>query len=453
MHMNKRILLSAFLVILSLLLCSCAGVAPLTASRPGDEAFRTTLKKEASVINLPIEAATDDLAKVLNQTVKKNLYKGATKTSGVTAEVNRSGAIVLTASDNFLFISLPITMTLSYGMFGTPAIPLTLKFKVKADVTPDWRLRTEIYYQGLSDLLSEEVGIGLLSFKPRSIVEGITQPVQKLLSDLIAQKINDQFPLKAQVAKVWNTAQKPILLDKNYNAWLKLTPREVMMYPLSAQKNRVRVSVGISTFAEVVVGPEPVVPAPVPLPNLKLVSTFDKNFRIALNADLSYADIRAIAAPLLLDKHFDSDGKSVVVKGFELYGNGDKLIVKVQTQGSLDGVFYLTAKPTFNPQTNVFSVEDVDFDLQTRDLLLTTADWFLHGSIRSVIQEKLNTNLTGQLEQTRQMAAKSLARVQLVDHVILKGDIKKLTFSDMLVQKDKISIQVYTEGEEGVLFQ
>ena len=154
-----------------------------------------------------------------------------------------------------------------------------------------------------------------------------------------------------------------------------------------------------------------------------------------------------------LNKRFDADGKSIIIKDFDLYGSGDKLVVKLQTQGSLDGVFYLTAKPMFNPQTNIFSVVDVDFDMQTQSILLKSADWFLHGSIRSMIQEKLNMNLTGQLEKSRQMAEKALARVQLMDHVFLKGNITHLKFSDMIVQKNKISIQVYTEGESAILFQ
>ena len=433
--------------------CSFAGVTPLMAEQPRDEAFRTVLKKETSTLNIPIEASTDEIAGALNQTVRKELYKGSTTTGGMTADVVRNGPIVVSATDNYLYVTLPVAMSLSYGMFKTEAIPLKLKFKATANITPDWRMHTEITYLGLSDLLAEDVGIGSLSLKPRSIAEGIIKPVQKELSDLIEQKINDLFPLKTQVAEVWNTAQKPVLLDKNYNAWLKLTPREVMLYPLYAQNNKVRLSVGISTFAELVVGPEPASQPPLPLPNLKPVNTFDKTFRIALNTDLYYKDLRAIASTLLLNKQFDSDGNSIVIKDLDLYGNGDKLVVKLQTEGSLDGVFYLTARPVFNPQTNIFSVEDVDFDMQTRSLLLQSGDWFLHGSIRSMIQEKLNMNLTKQLEQSRQMAGKALARVQLVEHVFLKGDIKNLKFNDMIVQKDKISIQVYTEGESAVFFQ
>jgi hypothetical protein len=453
MIFNNRTLLFVALSLSAITLSACAGVKPLTAEKPRDEAFRTVLNKETSTLNIPIESSADEISRVLNQAIRKNLYKGSTKTRGVTAEVVRNGPIVVSAADNYLYVTLPIAMSLSYGMFEMNAIPLKLKFKATAGVTTDWRLHAEIYYQGLSDLLAEEVGIGPMSLKPRLIVEGITQPVQKVLSDLLAQKINDLFPLKSQVTKVWNSAQKPVLLDKKYNAWLKLTPREVMLYPLSAQNNRVRLSVGISTVAEMVVGTEPAAQPLRPLPNLKLVNTFDKTFRIALNADLYYKDLRAIAAPLLLNKKFDSDGRSVLIKDLDLYGNGDKIVVKLQTQGSLDGVLYLTAKPVFNPQTNIFSVEDVDFDLQTKDLLLQSADWFLHGSIRGMIQEKLNMNLTRQLEQSRQMAGKALARMQLMEHVFLKCDIKSLKFKDVLVQKDKISVQVYTEGESSILFQ
>ena len=446
----------SLLVLASLLvtLSACSGVKPLlTAERPKDEAFRTVLKKEMSSLSVPIEASTDELGKALNQAVRKELYKGSTKTRGLTADIVRNGPIALSAADNYLYITLPITMSLSYGMFETPAIPFTLKFKANARITPDWKLNTEVHYLGLSDLLAEQTGIGPLSIKPRSIVEGITQPVQQVLSDLISKKINELFPLKSQIAKVWNAAQKPVLLDRNYNAWLKLTPREVILSPLYAQNNRVKVSVGINAFAELVVGPEPAAQPPLPLPNLKPVTTFDRNFRIALNADLFYRDMLTIASPLLLDKEFTSDGKTIVIKTLDLYGNGDKFVVKVETTGALDGVFYLTGKPRFDPRTSIFSVEDVDFDMQTQDLLLQSADWFLHSMIKSRIQEKLNMDLTQRLEQSREMARKALAQVQLADHILLKGEIKTLKFSDVLVQKDKISIQIYTEGESAIFFQ
>jgi hypothetical protein len=270
---------------------------------------------------------------------------------------------------------------------------------------------------------------------------------------MVNRKINEKFPLRSQVARAWNAAQKPVAVDRSRSTWLKLTPRDVMLSPLQTRDNRIRLSVGINSFAELSVGPEPPAPSPVPLPSLKLVNTLDRNFRIALNADLSYRDILDIAAPLLLNKSFDSDGKTIIIKELDLYGNGDNFIVKVATNGSLEGIFYLTGKPRFDPLTNYFSVEDVDFDMETKSLLLKSADWFLHSVIRSRIQEKLNMDLTRRVEQARYLAGKAIAQVQLADHVLLKGNIKALQFSDVLVQKDKISIQLFTEGESAIFVQ
>jgi hypothetical protein len=125
----------------------------------------------------------------------------------------------------------------------------------------------------------------------------------------------------------------------------------------------------------------------------------------------------------------------------------------VETKGALDGVLYLTGKPRFDPRTDIMSVEELDFDLQTESLLMQSAAWFLHGTIRDRIKEKLAVDLTQRLEQTRDMARKAIAQVRLADRITLKGDIKTLKFSDALVQKDRISIQVYTEGEAAIYFQ
>jgi hypothetical protein len=454
MHLRTKALSLLILMACALTLPACSGVKPsLVAERPRDEAFRTELKRELSTLNVAIEASSDDLARTLNQVVGREIYKGATGTKGLAADVVRSGPIAVSAADNYLYLTVPVTVSLSYGIFQGPTVSSRLKFRVNARVTPDWRITTEIAYLGLADQMADEIGIGPISIRPRAIVEGITQPVQKLLSDAVNRKINEAFPLKAQAARAWRAAHKPVLLDRNYNAWLKITPRDVMLSPLSARNNQVRVSIGISAFAELVVGPEPPAAPLAPLPNLKLVNGFDKGFRIALNADLYYKDILAIASPLLLNKRFDADGKSIVLKDFDVYGSGDRLVVRVATEGSLDGVFYLTCKPCFDPQTHVFSVKEIDFDMNTKSLLLQSANWFLHGTIRDAIQEKLNMDLTRRLEESREMARKAMARVNLVENVILKGDVTSLRFGDAIVQKDRISIQVYTEGEAAVGLQ
>jgi len=91
------------LAALALTLISCAGVTPMTAVPPKDEAFRTELKKEMSSLNVPVEVSAADLAKTLNQVIGSEIYKGSTKYRGLTADILRNGPMAVSAADNFLY--------------------------------------------------------------------------------------------------------------------------------------------------------------------------------------------------------------------------------------------------------------------------------------------------------------------------------------------------------------
>jgi hypothetical protein len=319
--------------------------------------------------------------------------------------------------------------------------------------TPDWKLHAEIYYLGISDLFAGSAGLGPFSIKPRSIIEGITDPLQKVMSDLISRRLNEKYSLRSKVEQAWNASRQPVLLDGNYSAWLKITPVEVVLYPLYAYNNRIKLSLGLNSLADMVIGPRPPSTEPAPLPELKFAKAGDRGFRVALNTDLFYRDILRIADPLLLNKELGTDGRSIILKDLDIYGKDDRLIVKADAVGSYEGVFYLTCRPSFDARTGIFSVEDVDFDMSTRNVLLKTAGWLLHSRIRTIIAEKISMNLSQRLEQTRRAAQESLHDVKLSDHIFLKGRVDSVRLHDVMVQADKICIQLYTEGDAALFLR
>lgn len=425
----------------------------VSAAPPQEELSKRSLKTELSSLNISLEASARDLGDSLNRLTPRELYKGATTTSGISAVILRNGTIGVTAADNFIYVTIPVTYSFSFSIFETPAAAATLKFRLSARVTPDWKVNADVSFTGLSERIVDTVQIGTLTIKPRAIVEGIMQPVQRNLSEQFTRKLNEKFPLKSQVASAWAAVQKPIQLDKGYSAWLTIVPRDVLLYPFYARNNQVRLDVGLRAFAELVVGPEPAARPMVQLPGLTLKNDPDRLFRIALNTDLYFKDLLSIAAPLLLNRELGSDGKNVVLKELDIYGNGDRLMIRLVTVGDLEGTVYLTCRPVIDPATNLFSVEDVDFDLQSRDLLLQTADWFLHGTIRERVREKLTMDLTQRLAQARETADKALVRVNLSDRIYLTGTLRTLKLNDVSVQKDKLSVQIYADGESTIVYR
>jgi len=403
---------------------------------------------QLSSVNLSVVASTTDLAAIVNQSLPKELYKGQGGL-GTSVTVVRTGPVVVSASDNYLYLTLPVQLTFSYAMYESYPLKAGLKFKARVDVTPDWRLKTELYYTGLSDGLAESFAVGPLSLKPKSVVENITHPVQRLLAPIIDKKVNDSVQLKAKLTPLWLNAFNPTLVSKEFSAWLKLTPEKIVMSPLLAANNQIQLSIGLITGAEITVGPKPAAAPAKALPPVQQLPAFDKNFHVQLAADIFFADLTSALKPVLLDKTFGDD-KKITIKGFELKGEEGRLVVALTATGDFDGQLMVQAKPTYNAQSNSLSFENVDFDTKNAGWLLSAGSWLFSSKIRSTIKTKLDATVIEQLEKARLKASSALSTAQIGDHVKLSGAVKSLSLGEASVLNDRLSLQVTAQGDVSV---
>ncbi|MDU0460301.1 MAG: DUF4403 family protein [Geobacteraceae bacterium] len=422
-------LFTAFLLLLLSTVCASAAVPP-------------------SSINLDIQASASDLAAIINQSLQKELYKGQGGL-GTAVTVARTGPIAVSASDNFVYFTLPVQLTFSYSLYESVPLRAGLRFKARVSATPDWRLKTEVYYTGLSDNLADTFRLGPLTFKPKTMVDNITQPVQRLLAPIIDSKVNDSVQLRAKVAPLWQNAFSPRLVSREFSAWLKLTPQKIVMSPLLAANNQLHLSVGIITGAEITVGPKPDAAAVKPLPPLQQLPSFDRNFHIQLVTDIFYADLVTALNPVLIDKSFGEE-KKVTIRSFSMKGENGRLVIVLATSGDFDGELTVVARPVFNPQNNSLTFEEVDFDTRNAGWLVSAGSWLFSSTIRSTIKEKLDASVVEQLEKARLKASSSLSSLQVAEHVRLTGSVRSLSLGEATVQNDRLSVNVVAQGAAGV---
>ena len=401
-----------------------------------------------SVINLSVDATTADLGRILNQSLQKDLYKGK-GALGTSVEVIRTGPAVITAANDFVYLSLPVQISFGYGMFTTAPLKTELRFKAKITPTTDWRLKTELYYTGFSDGLADSVRLGPLTLNPKSLAEGVTQPLQKLLAPIINTKVNEAVKLREKISPMWQSAFTPVLVDKRFSAWLKLAPEKVVLGPLQTANNKLHFSVGLVTAAEIIIGPKPdAVPAR-PLPDAQQLSAVDNQFHIRLGTDIFFADFVTSLNPLLLNQTFGAD-KKITVRSFTLKGEDGKLVITLTSTGDFEGELTLIAKPVYNPQLNLLSFEDVDFDTKNTGLFIGVGSWLFNGTIRDTIKEKLNSSIVSQLENVRLKASSALAGVPIGEHVMLSGSVSSLKLGESVVANDRLSVQVLVEGVSSI---
>jgi hypothetical protein len=396
-----------------------------------------------------VESSAADLAAIINRSLPKELYKGEGGL-GTSVSVLRTGPIIVSATDNFVYLALPVQLTFGYLAYESHPLRAGLRFRVKAYVAPDWRIKTELYYTGLSDNLADTFMLGPLSLKPKAMVDNIALPVQRLLAPIIDAKVNDAVRLRAKVAPLWQDSFSPKLVNKEFGAWLKLNPEKIVMSPLTTANNRVRLSIGVITGAEITVGPKPEAAPLRPLPPVQHLQSFDKRFHIRLASDIFFTDLTAALNPVLLDKTFGSDRK-ITVKGFSLKGEDGRLVVVLTAAGDFDGELTVLAKPVYNPQNNTLTFEEVDFDTRNAGWLISAGSWLFKSAIRGTIKEKLDAAAVEQLEKSRLKASSALSSVQIGEHARLAGAVDSLSLGEATVLNDRLSVNVVARGELGVI--
>ena len=401
-----------------------------------------------STLNLSITATASDLAALINRSLPNKLYEGQGML-GTSVTVTRTGPVGVTAADDYINLYVPVQLVFSNAFSRSYPLPAGLRFKVRLQVTADWRIVTELIFTGLSEGLADTIKLGPLSLKPKGAVEGITQPVQRYLAPIIDAKVNDAVKLREKVAPLWAGAFTPTQVSREFNTWLKLTPERIAMSPIRAADNQVRLALGLVAGAELIVGPKPEGTTPRPLPPVRVTPAIDRGFHLQLGVEVRFADLVTALQPALIDKTFGTDNK-VTVKSFTLKGSEGRLAVTLTTTGDFEGELTILAKPVYNPAESTLTFEEVDFDTRDAGWLVTTGSWLFGSGIRGTIKEKLDSAVAGQLAEARRKADAKLTSVRITDRVTLSGTLSSLSPGPALVYDDRLTLQVTARGETGL---
>jgi hypothetical protein len=69
----------------------------------------------------------------------------------------------------------------------------------------------------------------------------------------------------------------------------------------------------------------------------------------------------------------------------------------MEFEGFRNGMIYLICRPIMDLETQVLCLEDVDFELKTKALLLKSAEWLLGNRIKNTIMEKSKIDMSSNL--------------------------------------------------------
>jgi hypothetical protein len=233
----------------------------------------------------------------------------------------------------------------------------------------------------------------------------------------------NNFYLRMAVERAWGALQNPIRL--NYDLSLLLNLEAVHIAPPERKGNTARLVIGLIARPKLVSGDIPR-RSTQPLPIFSMVPGLAENgFHIALDNEISFDFVNKEFARNLEGKKFLINGKSITLDRIKLYGTGDLVILQVQVKGDARGTIYLTGTPVYDQSAMTIFVNNLDYTVETKNVLAKTADWLLHAGVRESLAEQAKWFIGDRIDMVKDRLSDALNR-KVNRHIGISGKILRI---------------------------
>ncbi|MCX6247329.1 MAG: DUF4403 family protein [Bacteroidetes bacterium] len=461
--MKRNFLLSSFFILLF------TGCSVLKIQRPPESYEEVKITPPVSFISIPVEADLKKMENLLNKQFRGLIYADTSFDNNdkddLMVKAWKSAEIRLTIQGNLLYYSVPLSVWIrkkfSIGAFGFDVSDsrevtgsIILKFHTRVVLQKDWTLSA----------LTTSDGYEWVTTPTLQLAPGISIPLP-FISDLLLasnqKNINSQIDkafqsalnLKASFQPVWNSLQVPFKLSDEYPLWAKITPLEISTVPLQGSSNVIHHTLGIKAYTELFYGSEPAYQVNETIPDLKITSRLDNDFNISLALDVPINEINEIASKQLVGYKYREGKYLVEVRDVFLFGSGDKLVVALNIDGSIQGTIYLSGKPYYDRDSSSLKVRDLDFDIRTKNVLVKSASWLLHQNLIQTLSQQLSFPVGEQLQSARNQLQGYLDRNKKMEYFTISGTIDKPEIGDILITRQSIKAMIIFRGKINVTIE
>ncbi|MDB5035327.1 MAG: hypothetical protein JWQ98_2568 [Chlorobi bacterium] len=276
----------------------------------------------------------------------------------------------------------------------------------------------------------------------------VTKKVSEAFSDGLIKGAALADSRLAQFANVrgfgetgWKYLLEPIMLDSGI--WLVTNPSGAFAGPVRGSGQTVSATVGFTAFPEIVFGDRPEV-EPSPLPPLR-TSAPAEGFHITIQGELTYDDATRQLARTLVGEHYTIAGHHIEIVDIKVYGGEDMMVVEANLKGDVVGTVYCVGRPDFDAGTNRLIVRDLDYSVDTKNVLVNVADWLSHDDLRNTIAEKAEWYLSDQIASIRETIAKGLNR-KFAPNIAMSGSVTAIRPAGLFTTPTSFVARVVADG-------
>ena len=331
---------------------------------------------------------------------------------------------------------------------------LSVNFASPLSVGANWRLTTRSRLDNYKWIRKPAIRLLGIQINITGLAEKILKNRRAEIEKAIDQAVHDELKLDKEVAKVWRDLQKPLRISKSPGeVWLMPKPFSVAVAPVEGNAHELIIPLRIAFRVGTHIGTEPTLDKLEPLPRLMRRERVTDQSSLHVLSFVAYSDINRILHKTIVEKKPGLPGGRLRIEDAEVMGGGTSLIMKTKIKGLMNGTLYFRGQPHYDTLTNTLRIQQVDYDVETKETLLETADWLLHDNLRDTLQSALViplqkgiTELPGKIEQ-------AFARGGAGKKTALDIDSFRLVPRKIVIRPDGVQVLIHVDSKVKIAVQ
>ena len=451
-----------FLVLLTILpgIDACKRVRP---NAPVAEEFEPAVTDPVSYMAGNLTFNISDLEGKVNKALSTTLVSEETfqgkKGEAWHLRVERTGPVQIRYANRRVYFSAPlqvwytnpIGLRKSENRKSRPLCALAVDFTSPVSVGPTWHLITKSRFDNYRWLQKPSVRLLGIKISVQKIAESILDKRKADIEAAIDHAVNGSIRLDRQVGKIWRDMQNPLRIAKvPENIWLLPKPFSIAVAPVYGNAKQITVPIQIAFRVDTRLGPRPVVDTLERLPRLLRRKELPDSARLEVLAFIPYTDVNQVLAHTLDKENLNLIGGKLKIKNVTVYGTGRKLILKADVGGAVHGTLFFHGTPAYDTLTNTLRVQNIDFDVDTKEHLFATADWLLHDHLRDTIQAAMVVPLRQQISTIPEKIELAFAKAKAGQKTNLNIESFKLVPQRIVVRPNGVQVLIKVESKVAV---
>ena len=416
---------------------------------------------------MPVKIPLSEIGNVINASVQNLIFEDKSFTDNnndqFKVKVWKTRAIRLVGgTQQNLLIEVPLKIwaekgigTLGIYSYQNTTFETVMYFNTQLTFNNNWTMTTKTSPMGFKWVTKPVLDFGKIKVPITSLVETSLKQQQAEFSKTIDEMMISQLNFQNYAVMAWNQFSQPFNISEDYNTWLKITPVSVNISPLVFYGNQIEANIGIDIFSETFTGKKP--PSTVPIKtiaNFNSVQSLPQKFLLQTTANIPFNQATKIAENMFLGKEFDfREGRSKIkITSVNVYGEENRVMIEAATEGTIDGVSYISGIPVYDDVKRKIVLTDTKFKLKTKNILQKTATLLFQGKIVKMIEDEYGIP-TAELEDSSKKSIEETFNKEYYRGLKMQGKVYKLKPSQILLSPVGITAIIDTEAQLKLLVQ